>query len=100
MTKEMDMFLYSLFNVEVQSVIGAYNYVYKKLEKMDMDGNLFPSITKGAFSNISKDIKQLKRIYKGKLKMSPEDILKKYTEKDEEHYFLVCVVKLMKNSGF
>lgn len=100
MTNEMKAFYYSLTNVEVSNINAAYEYVGNKLNEMDRTGTLPFAMSRESLKIISKDIKLLKKYYKGKLKIDPKSVYEKYKENTEEHFFLACVIQLMKNNGY
>ena len=97
MTKEMATLLHKLHTVEVGNLAVAYDYIGDEINKLEMDGKLSFTMTVESLKNINKDYKILKKIYKGKLEINPDSVYKKYDEKSEEYFFLMCVVKLMDN---
>lgn len=100
MTDEMKAFYYSLTNVEVSSINAAYEYVGKRLNEMDMTGTLPFVMSRDSLKLINKDIKLLKKYYKGRINLDPDSVYQKYKENTEEHFYLACVVQLMRNSEF
>lgn len=98
MTREMMTLVAKLHTIEVGSVQVAFDYIADEINKLDMDGKLSFTLTIKASKNIMKDYKILKKIYKGKLSQDPESVYQKYEEETEEHFFLMCVVKIMQNN--
>ncbi len=97
MSEGMRNFYYSLIRVSVSNVAAAIEYVNDNIKFMEMNGDLSYEITYHAINNLKKDIKKLKKIYKGKIDQNPETLQDQYDENSHEHYFLKCVLAIMKN---
>ena len=95
MTDEMRKLYDKLFIVEVNNIAGAYDYIGNEINKMDMDGTYAYVLSNDAQKSINKECKILKKFYKGKIEINPDDIYNKYPEESNEHFFLKCLIKLM-----
>ncbi|QMS85747.1 hypothetical protein [Candidatus Xianfuyuplasma coldseepsis] len=95
MTEEMSRLFGSLITIEVRDIRGAYDYLGNELNKMEQQGELSFDLTSNALKNINIEYKLLKKYYKGKIILNPEDCYKKFPENTEEHFFLKCLVTLM-----
>jgi hypothetical protein len=98
MTNEMERLYSKLRIVSVKNVIGAFNYLSKEINDLDMNGTYKFEITSISKKNLSKDLKILKKIYKGKLDIEPRSLYVKYQENTHEYFFLKCLVELMKHN--
>ena len=95
MTKEMKELYDNLDQVKVKNVVGAYDYIGQAINEMDYNGTLDFEMTVEARKRISKDLKTLKKHYKGKIKINPETFYRSYKEGSQERFFFECLVKLM-----
>lgn len=100
MTTEMKTLYASLISVGIVSIAGAHEYISDKLRELDRDGTLSRVYDKEVEKNVSKDLKTLKKYYKGKLDIDPKSIYEKYEEISLERFYLMCIIQLMKYNGF
>lgn len=100
MTKEMNDFLSKLITVQVRSVKGAFAYVVKELELLDYNGKLSFVMNQEATLQTKKELKVLKKYYKGKLNIKVESIYQKYQTDTPEYFILFAIVQLMKVNGY
>ena len=78
MTEEMSRLFGRLITIEVRDIRGAYDYLGNELNQMDQRGELSFELSSKALKNINKEYKQLKKYYKGKITLQPEDCYKKF----------------------
>lgn len=99
MTIEMIRLLEKLHTVEVRNINSAYDYIGNEINRIDMDGKLTFVMEPVALKKINKDVKLLKKFFKGKVEMNPDTVFEKYEENTQEHFFLMCLVRLMQYNG-
>lgn len=95
MTKEMIILYEKLITVQVRSLAAAYSYLTEEINVLISKGNLSLEMDKEAHKKVNKGFKTLKKILKGKIEGSPDDVLKMFDEDTNEYFFLECLVRLV-----